>query len=67
MNRNCEYRAIISYLYLKDLRGKQIYKDMLHSPVEQCPLHAMVKNWITSFRRERSSIKDKVDREGQFL
>lgn len=53
-----EYRAIIKYLYLKGLRGKQIYEDMLNTLGDQCPLYATVKNWTASFKRGKFSIED---------
>lgn len=59
-----EYRAIIKYLYLKGLRGKQIYEDMLNTLGDQCPSYATVKNWTASFKRGKFSIEDD-DRSGR--
>ena len=60
-----EYRAIIKYLYLKGLRGKQIYEDMLNNTLgDQCPSYATVKNWTASFKRGKFSIEDD-DRSGR--
>lgn len=53
-----EYRAIIKYLYLKGLRGKEIYEDMLETLGDQCPSYATVKNWIASFKRGKLSVED---------
>jgi transposase len=53
-----EYRAIIKYLYLKGIRGEQIYEDMLSTLGDQCPSYATLKNWIPSFKRGRFSFEN---------
>lgn len=56
-NEKLEYRAIIKYLCLKELRGTQIYKDILDALSEQCPY--LKKNWIVIFKRGTFSIEGK--------
>lgn len=54
-----KYRAIIKYLYLKGLRGKEIYEGMVDDICyEDCPSYATAKNWIACFKKEKFSIRD---------
>lgn len=45
-----KYRAIIKYLDLKELRGKQIYKGVVSSLGEQYPSYVTMKTWIAGFK-----------------
>ena len=62
-----EYRAIIKYLYLKGLRGEQIYEDMLNTLGDQCPSYATVKIGLQASKEVNFPLKMMTDREGQFL
>lgn len=50
--------AIIKSLYLKDLRAKQIYEDMLNTLGDQFPSCEIEKNWIASLKRRKFSTED---------
>lgn len=53
-----KYQAIIKYLYLTRLRGKDIYENMPTTLGGQCLLHMTLKNWISSFNRRKFPIED---------
>lgn len=44
-------------MYLKTLRGKQIYEDMINTVSDQC-LYATLNKLIASFKRGKFSIED---------
>ena len=53
-----EYRSIIKYLFLKGLKGKEIYDDMFKTLGNLCPSYATVKNWVASFKRGEFAVED---------
>lgn len=45
------------YLYLKELRGKEIYDDVVNMLHHACS-YAAAKNWTASFKRKKFYIQE---------
>ena len=57
MDKN-ECRAVIKYLYLKDMSPKDIHQDMQNTLKDSAPSYSTVKFWISEFNRGRRSTDD---------
>jgi len=53
-----EKRAVIKYLFLKEMSGKAIHDDMLATLGDNAPAYSVVKSWLAEFKRGRNSVKD---------
>lgn len=58
-----EYQAIIRYIFLRGLKGNQIYKDMLYSLCEQSPSYVTVKIGLQALNEANLVFKMQTDRE----
>uniref|UniRef100_A0A0A9VQP8 Mariner Mos1 transposase n=1 Tax=Lygus hesperus TaxID=30085 RepID=A0A0A9VQP8_LYGHE len=55
-----ELREVMKFLHCKGLMAKDIYADMLDTLGDSAPSYAMVKKWVTEFRRGRTSTEDLI-------
>lgn len=55
---NIENRAVIKFLFLKGLKGQEIFEEMTSVLGGSAPSYATVKNWVAAFKRGRMDIKD---------
>ena len=53
-----EIRAVIKYLFIKGLSGKEAYEDLASTLGENAPSFTMVKKWFAEFKRGRTSTED---------
>ena len=53
-----EKRAVIKYLFLKEMPGKTIHDDMLATLGDNAPAYSVVKSWLAEFKRGRNSVED---------
>ena len=53
-----KYRSIIKYLFLKGLKAKEIYEDMVKVIGKECPSYATIKNWVRNFKNGKFDIDD---------
>ena len=53
-----EKRAVIKYLFLKGMSGKDIHDDVLKTLGEDASSYSVVKSWIVEFKRGRISTAD---------
>ncbi|CAK1596584.1 unnamed protein product [Parnassius mnemosyne] len=55
-----EQIAVIKFLHMKGMKGKDIY-DELNNVLGDCaPSYATVKNWVAEFKRGRTCVKDET-------
>lgn len=50
-----ELREVMKFLHCKGLMAKDIYADMLDTLGDSAPSYAMVKKWVTEFKKGRIS------------
>ena len=55
-----EYRAVIRYLYLKGMTGKEIHGELADVYGSSAPSYAQVKFWVGEFKRDRTSSEDEA-------
>jgi len=53
-----EKRAVVKYLFLKEMSGKAIHDDMLAILVDNALAYSVVKSWLAEFKRGRNSVQD---------
>ncbi|UYV60613.1 hypothetical protein LAZ67_1001665 [Cordylochernes scorpioides] len=53
-----EIRAVIKYLYKKELSPKEIYEGMVDTLWEVAPSYSTVEKWVAAFKLGRISIED---------
>ena len=59
-----EIRAVIKYLFLKNLSPKEIHTDMVETMNDHAPSYSTVKQWVGEFKRGRVSTDD-AERSGR--
>ena len=59
MDEACE-RAVIQYLWEKEMSPREIHEDMVHTLREDSLSYATVKRWSAEFNRGRISFKDEA-------
>ena len=53
-----DYRAVVTYLHLKDMLPSEINKDIQGTLQEDAPSYATVKSWAKEFKRGNEGVKD---------
>ena len=55
-----DYRAVIRYLYLKGITGKEIHGELANVYGSSAPSYALVKFLVREFKRGRTSLEDEA-------
>ncbi|XP_037868115.1 protein GVQW3-like [Bombyx mori] len=55
-----EQRAVIKFLHMEDMKGKDIYDELKNVLGECASSSATVKIWVAEFKRGRTCAQDKV-------
>ena len=55
-----EYRAVIRYLYLKGITGKEIHGELVDVYGSSAPSYARVKFCVEEFKRGRTSLENEA-------
>ena len=58
-----EYRAVIRFFYIRGKTGKEIQGELADVYGSSAPSYSQVNFWVGEFKRDRTSLKDKVRSE----